>query len=122
RRDGLAADRLGRLGKSSPATWIAECLGAEPGAPVVAASDYMKALADGIRAWVPGHYEVLGTDGFGRSDFRKALRGFFEVDRGQIATAALHALAETGEGPRSAVKGAIERYGIDTNAPDPAVS
>ncbi|MGB2850634.1 MAG: pyruvate dehydrogenase (acetyl-transferring), homodimeric type [Solirubrobacterales bacterium] len=122
RRDGLAADRLGRLGKNSPATWIAECLGSEPGAPVVAASDYMKALADGIRAWVPGHYEVLGTDGFGRSDFRKALRGFFEVDRGQIATAALHALAETGEGPRSAVKGAIERYGIDTNAPDPAVS
>ncbi|MGB3099281.1 MAG: pyruvate dehydrogenase (acetyl-transferring), homodimeric type [Solirubrobacterales bacterium] len=122
RRDGLAADRLGRLGKNSPATWIAECLGSEPGAPVVAASDYMKALADGIRAWVPGHYEVLGTDGFGRSDFRKALRGFFEVDRGQIATAALHSLAETGEGPRSAVKGAIERYGIDTNAPDPAVS
>jgi pyruvate dehydrogenase E1 component len=88
--------------------------------PTVAASDYIKALPDGIRAWVPGHFEVLGTDGFGRSDWRKDLRRFFEVDRHQIAVAALHALAASGEGPRSAVKGAIEKYGIDADAPDPS--
>jgi len=123
RRDGLAVDRRARLGAEDPGTpWVAECLGEEEGAPVVAASDYMKALADGIRPWVPGRYEVLGTDGFGRSDWRKSLRGFFEVDRRHVAVAALHALAESGGGPRSAVKGAIERYEIDPEAPDPAVS
>ena len=58
----------------------------------------MTALADGIRAWVPGVYEVLGTDGFGRSDFRKNLRDFFEVDRRHVVVAALHALAAAGEG------------------------
>jgi pyruvate dehydrogenase E1 component len=123
RRDGLTIDRRARLGAEDPGTpWVAECLGTEPGAPVVAASDYMKALADGIRPWIPGRYEVLGTDGFGRSDWRAALRDFFEVDRRHIAVAALHALAESGEGPRSAVKGAIDRYEIDPGAPDPAVS
>ena len=65
---------------------------------------------------------MLGTDGFGRSDWRRALRDFFEVDRRHIAVAALHALAATGEGPRSAVRGAIEKYEIDPERPDPAVS
>ena len=122
RREGLAADRATRLGEPAPIPWIAECLGSDPGPPVVAASDYIKALADGIRPWIPGHYEVLGTDGFGRSDYRRHLRDFFEVDRRYIAVAALDALADAGQGPRSAVKGAIKKYGIDPHRPDPAVS
>jgi pyruvate dehydrogenase E1 component len=123
-REGLAADRRAMLsaGDDRPAPWVTQCLAGRPELPTVAASDYMKALADGIRAWVPGHYEVLGTDGFGRSDFRRHLRDFFEVDSRHVAVAALHALAESGQGPRSAVKGAIERYGIDADAPNPAVS
>ena len=89
---------------------------------MVAASDYMKALPDGIRAWVPGRFEVLGTDGFGRSDYRAELRDFFEVDHRHIAVAALHSLAETGELERSVVKEAIVKYGINTDRPDPARS
>ncbi len=124
RRDGLAAERRAMLsaGEERPAPWVAQCLAAEPEVPTVAATDYMKAVADGIRTWVPGHYEVLGTDGFGRSDFRRHLRDFFEVDSRHVAVAALHALAESGQGPRSAVRGAIDRYEIDADAPDPAVS
>jgi pyruvate dehydrogenase E1 component len=119
RREALRADREARLGREPAEPWVRSCLGTDP-VPTVAASDYMKALPDGIRAWVPGRFEVLGTDGFGRSDWRKELRRFFEVDRAQIAVAALHALAEAGDGPRSAVTGAIDRYGIDPEAPDPA--
>ena len=90
RREALSADREARLtGETAKTPWITECLGAESGPPIVAASDYMKALPDGIRAWVPGRFEVLGTDGFGRSDFRAELRDFFEVDHRHIAVAAL---------------------------------
>jgi pyruvate dehydrogenase E1 component len=71
---------------------------------------------------VPGRFEVLGTDGFGRSDFRRHLRRFFEVDRHHVAVAALSALAEDGEIERSVVEDAIKTYEIDPNAPDPAVS
>jgi pyruvate dehydrogenase E1 component len=121
RREALTADREKRLtGESKATPWVTECLGSEPGPPVVAASDYMKALPDGIRAWVPGLFEVLGTDGFGRSDFRAGLRDFFEVDHRHIAVAALHTLAETGEVERSVVEEAIEKYEIDTDRPDPA--
>jgi pyruvate dehydrogenase E1 component len=121
RREALSADREARLaGKRSSTPWLSECLGTEAGPPVVAASDYMKALPDGIRAWVPGHFEVLGTDGFGRSDFRAALRDFFEVDHRHIAVAALHSLAETGGLDRSVVDAAIAEYGIDPDRPDPA--
>jgi pyruvate dehydrogenase E1 component len=122
RREGLAADRAARLGEAPAVPWISQCLGTEPGPPVIAASDYIKALADGIRAWIPGHYEVLGTDGFGRSDYRRHLRDFFEVDRRHIAVAALDALADSGANPRSAVTAAIKKYGIDPDRPDPAVS
>ncbi len=122
RRDGLAREREDRLGGADVAkTWVEECLGGSE-APVVAATDYMKALPDGIRQWVPARYEVLGTDGFGRSDFRKALRSFFEVDRHHVAVAALRSLAREGEIEASVVAEAIEKYGIDPDAPDPAVS
>jgi len=122
RRDGLARERESRLGAEDVAkTWVEECLG-EDGGPVVAATDYMKALPDGIRQWVPAPYEVLGTDGFGRSDFRKHLRSFFEVDRHHVAVTALRALAREGEIEDKVVAEAIEKYGINTDAPDPAVS
>jgi pyruvate dehydrogenase E1 component len=121
RREALSADREARLtGKRGSTPWITDCLGSEPGPPVVAASDYMKALPDGIRAWVPGHFEVLGTDGFGRSDFRAALRDFFEVDHRHIAVAALHSLERTGALDRKAVDAAIAQYEIDPDRPDPA--
>jgi pyruvate dehydrogenase E1 component len=124
RRDGLAADREVRLHASGDRreTWVEKCLGTEPGTPVVATSDYMKALPDGIRPWVHGRFAVLGTDGYGRSDWRRELRDFFEIDRRHVAVAALQALADDGKGPRSAVKGAIERYEINPDKPDPAYS
>ena len=121
RREALSADREARLaGEAANTPWVTECLGSGPGPPTVAATDYMKALPDGIRAWVPGRFEVLGTDGFGRSDFRAELRDFFEVDQRHIAVAALHSLAETGTVKQSVVKEAIDKYGIDTERPDPA--
>jgi pyruvate dehydrogenase E1 component len=121
RREGLARDRERRLRGEAAQAWVERCLGGST-EPVVAASDYMKALPDGIREWVPGRYEVLGTDGFGRSDFRRHLRRFFEVDRHQVVVAALAALAADGEIDRSLVDDAISTYEIDPNAPNPAVS
>jgi len=123
RRDGLTRDRAARLHPEADPErpWVAECLAGSE-APVVAATDYMKALPDGIRAWVPARYEVLGTDGFGRSDYRRHLRRFFEVDRHHVAVAALSALAATGAIEPSVVSEAIARYELDADAPDPAIS
>ena len=119
RRDGLATEREARLHAEDQRrpSWVEECLGTDRGAPVVATSDYMKALPDGIREWVPGRFAVLGTDGYGRSDWRKELRSFFEIDRRHVVVAALQALADEGDGPRSAVTGAIEKYEIDPDKP-----
>jgi pyruvate dehydrogenase E1 component len=98
---------------------VAQCLNDRPG-PVVAATDYMKAYADQIRAFLPTpHYAVLGTDGFGRSDTRRALRRHFEVDRNYVAVAALKALADQEAVPRATVSDAIKRYGIDPEKPSP---
>ena len=85
--------------------------------PVVAASDYVRAVPEQVRAFVPRKYVALGTDGFGRSDTRAALRDFFEVSREHIAVAALAALADEGSVPRETVAQAIERYGIDGGRP-----
>ena len=86
---------------------------------MVASTDYMRAFADQIRPWVKAPYRVLGTDGFGRSDYRKTLRSFFEVDRHYVALAALTELAAAGEVDASAPKQAIENYGIDAERPAP---
>ena len=92
------------------------CLAATQG-PVVAATDYMKTVAEQIRPFTAGRrYVTLGTDGFGRSDTRQALRAFFEVDRYHIALAALKALADDGVVPRELAADAIQRYGIDPEA------
>ena len=87
--------------------------------PVVAATDYMRAFADQIRPWVRAPYRVLGTDGFGRSDYRKALRAFFEVDRHHVALAALTSLAAEGAVDAAVPGKAIRSYGIDPERPAP---
>ncbi len=111
RRDGMRAERARRLG--GPATsWVEQSLGGAAG-PVVAASDYVSAVADLIRPYVRARYVALGTDGFGRSDTRAALRAFFEVDAKHIAHAALAAL-DAGLAAR-----ALDRYGIDRVAGPP---
>ena len=120
RRDGLATERWNRLHpKDTPRlSYVQTCLAGQIG-PTIAATDYIKAFPDQIRAFVPGRYTVLGTDGFGRSDYRRALRQFFEVDRHSIAVAALQSLAQDGTIPADTVAQAIDRYQLDTEAPDP---
>jgi pyruvate dehydrogenase E1 component len=121
RREGMDAERWSMLHPTEAprASYVESRLAERPG-PVVAATDYMRAFADQIRPYVPRRYRVLGTDGYGRSDFRAALRGFFEVDRRYVAVAALGALAADGEAEPAKVKDAIERYGIDPDRPAPA--
>ena len=85
----------------------------------IASTDYMRTFAEQIRPYLPGAYTVLGTDGFGRSDYRVKLRRFFEVDRHYVAVAALKALADGGELEPAAVQKAIETYGIDPDRPAP---
>jgi pyruvate dehydrogenase E1 component len=97
---------------------VALCLGGTEG-PVIAATDYMRAFAEQIRAHVPRHYEVLGTDGFGRSDTREKLRRFFEVDRYYVTIAALKALADDGTLSADKVVDAMKKYAIDPKKPAP---
>jgi pyruvate dehydrogenase E1 component len=91
--DGMAAERAQRLGGADTQSWVARSLAPTSG-PIVAASDYVRAVADLARPYVPAgrRYTALGTDGFGRSDTRASLRAFFEVDRDAIVNAALAAL------------------------------
>ncbi len=90
--------------------------------PFVASTDYMKLFADQIRPYVPGRFKVLGTDGFGRSDYRRKLREHFEVDRHFVAVAALKALSEENKAPSAAVGEAISKYKIDPEKKNPARS
>ncbi len=119
RRDGLEVERwnmLHPLAPESRSAYVSDCLGT---GPVVASTDYIRAFADQIRQWVPGRYRVLGTDGFGRSDKRVALRRFFEVDRHYVTVAALKELADEGVLEAARVQEAIDRYEIDPDAPMP---
>ena len=120
RRDGLGIERWNRLHPDAQPkqTWVEKSL-AKTSGPVIAASDYMRALPDIIRTWVPRRYVSLGTDGFGRSDSRAALRDFFEVDRNHIVVAALKALADEGAIDRKIVGRAIEKYGIAVDRANP---
>ncbi len=120
RRDGLSAERWNRLhpGETPRKSYVESCLEGREG-PVVASTDYMRSFPDQIRAWVPGRFVTLGTDGFGRSDTRERLRAFFEIDRCHVAVAALQALADDGAVPRARVAEAIARYEIDPERPDP---
>ncbi|OVZ64970.1 pyruvate dehydrogenase (acetyl-transferring), homodimeric type [Pigmentiphaga sp. NML080357] len=124
RRDGLAAERWNLLhpGATPRVSYVQQCLREHAG-PIVAATDYMKIVADQIRPFVGGRrFVALGTDGFGRSDTRESLRTFFEVDRHFIAVAALKALADEGAVPPALVAQAMQRYGIDADKPDPAIA
>ena len=120
RRDGLDAERWNMLHpEAAPrVSYVEECLGKRSG-PVIASTDYMKSYADQIRAFLPKRFKVLGTDGFGRSDTRKKLRGFFEVDRSYITVAALKALAEEGTIDASEVTRAIKLYKLNPDKPNP---
>jgi pyruvate dehydrogenase E1 component len=121
RREGLEVERWNMLHPTSPQrrSYVETCLGDRPG-PVVAVTDYIKAFADQIRPYVSQRYRVLGTDGFGRSDYRKRLRSFFEIDRYYVALAALKALADEEQIPSSRVEAAIKKYEIDPDKPSPA--
>jgi len=79
----------------------------------------MRIFADQIRPYIKKHFVVLGTDGFGRSDTREKLREFFEVNRYYVAVAALTALADNGEIPRTVVVDAMKKYGINPEKPEP---
>jgi len=121
RREAIETERWNLLHPQEPArqSYVETCLSGRRG-PVIAASDYMRLFADQIRTWVPGRYRVLGTDGFGRSDYRKKLRTFFEVDRNWVTVAALKSLAEDGAVKPSVVSDAIKKFGLDPNKPNPA--
>ena len=122
RRDGLETQRWNLLHPEQEPrlSHVEQCLKDRTG-PVVAATDYMKIFADQVRAFLPTHsYAVLGTDGFGRSDTRRQLRKFFEVDRHYVAVAALKALADAEAVPRRKVTEAIGKYGIEADKLNPA--
>ncbi len=120
RRDALEVERWNQLhpGAEPKKCYVEEQLAGRPG-PFIAATDYMKIVPDQIQRWVPGTYVSLGTDGYGRSDDRAALRQHFEVDRRYIAVTALKALADDGRLDQKTVAAAIEKYGIDPDKPDP---
>ncbi len=121
RRDALEAERWNRLhpdSKSPRVPYVSEILPGE-GGPIVAATDWMKALPDMVARWLPPHYVALGTDGFGRSGTREDLRAFFEIDPAHIAAATLTSLARCGSlTPAKAAK-AIRELGIDADKLDP---
>lgn len=121
RRDGMAAERWNMLHPDSVprSCHVADCLKGRKG-PVLAATDYMRIFAEQIRPYVGDRrYVTLGTDGFGRSDTRKQLRKFFEVNRYYVVVAALKALADDGQVPMKTVSEAIRKYGIDPDKPAP---
>ncbi|MEM6998938.1 MAG: pyruvate dehydrogenase (acetyl-transferring), homodimeric type [Pseudomonadota bacterium] len=120
RREGLTTQRWNMLHPTKKArVSYVESLLKDASIPTLAATDYMKIYADQIREFVPGRYSVLGTDGFGRSDTRKQLRKFFEVNRYYIAVAALKSLADEGSIPAKTVADAIKKYEIDPEKPEP---
>jgi pyruvate dehydrogenase E1 component len=120
RRDGIEVERWNTLHPTSKPrqAYVTGALSDRRG-PVIASTDYIRTLPDLIRPWVRGSYRVLGTDGYGRSDFRRALRRFFEVDRSHVAVAALKALADEGAVKPQLVADAIAKYEIDPEAPIP---
>ena len=126
RRDGMACDRWNLLHPTEKphVPYVREQLDRRPAGPVIASTDYMKLFADQIRPYIPAdrRFKVLGTDGFGRSDFRYKLREHFEINRHFVVLAALTALAEDGVIPITKAAEAIQRYGIDPEKVDPVLA
>jgi pyruvate dehydrogenase E1 component len=122
RREALQCDKDNRLSASASTgaeqrvPWITQQLEDQPG-PVIAVSDWMRAVPDQIAQWVPGDWSSLGTDGYGRSDTREALRRFFSVDAESITLAALTELARLGQIKAEVPAEAIEKYGLDGTGP-----
>ena len=117
----MAADRFNLLNPEAQPklSHVAQLLKGRKG-PAIASTDYMRSFADQIRPYVTDRrFTVLGTDGFGRSDTRKQLRKFFEVNRYYVVVAALKALADDGQIQLKAVSEAIKKYGIDASKPAP---
>jgi pyruvate dehydrogenase E1 component len=123
RRDGLEVERWNMLHpeETPRKSYVEQCL-AKGSGPVIASTDYIKLIADGVRPFVPARYKTLGTDGFGRSDYRRRLRAFFEVDRRHVALAALKSLADDQLLPSKTVADALKRYEIDPERASPALS
>ncbi len=119
-RDGVAAQRWNLLHPEEPErpSYVASCLKGRKG-PGVAATDYIRTFAEQIHPFVGRRYVTLGTDGYGRSDYRRRLREFFEVNRHFVVLSALKALADEGTIPASTVNKAIKKYNIDPNKPNP---
>jgi pyruvate dehydrogenase E1 component len=120
RRDAIEAERWNRLHPERKARkpYVSEAL-PDDGRPVVAVSDWLKAVPDMVARWMPESYVSLGTDGFGRSDTREALRSFFEIDPAHIAVALLVELAKCGTIPASRVSRAVRELGIDPEKASP---
>jgi pyruvate dehydrogenase E1 component len=120
RREGIDVERWNLLNPEKPQkqSYVAQCLAKAEG-PVIASTDYMRSFADQIRNFVPNRFVTLGTDGYGRSDSREALRDFFEVDRYHVVLAALKALADEGKLPVAKAAEAIKKYNINVNRPNP---
>jgi pyruvate dehydrogenase E1 component len=120
RNDALSAERANRLhpGDGHRTPFVTDVLAAGAG-PVVAVTDYLRAVPDQISRWVPRPFTSLGTDGFGRSDTRAALRRFFEIDAAHLVVAVLAALAQEGEAKTDEVAEAMAAYGIDPGSADP---
>ncbi|MFL5709058.1 MAG: transketolase-like TK C-terminal-containing protein, partial [Chloroflexota bacterium] len=121
RRDALETERWNRLhpdGKTPRVPHVSTVL-PHDGGPIIAATDWMKALPDMVSRWLPPHYVALGTDGFGRSDTREALRSLFEIDPTHIAAATMAALARCGALPAGKAAKAVKDLGIDPDKADP---
>jgi pyruvate dehydrogenase E1 component len=119
RADGLAVDRWNRLHPEAPprVPVVAEILPA--GGPIVIATDWIRTYPDLVAPWLPANRLILGTDGFGRSDAREALRSLFEIDPPHIAAAAIVGLARDGRLTGAEAAAAMLELGVDPNAPDP---
>jgi len=120
RKDALECERFNRLHPDAPkkTPYVAQVLGGTKG-PIVATSDYMRALPESVAPYLNGRLLALGTDGFGRSETRKALRRFFEVDAESVAVSALYALFQNGQLDPGTVKKAVAEFGINPDAPHP---
>ncbi len=120
RREALECERWNMLhpGETARTSYVRECF-AEAKGPFIAATDYVRAVSDQIREWIPGRYVTLGTDGYGRSDSREALREHFEVDSKYIVIATLKALADEGKIEPSVVRGAMDKLGVSGEKPVP---
>jgi pyruvate dehydrogenase E1 component len=122
RREGLDCERWNMLNPEKPqrTSYVAQCF-KDANGPVIASTDYMKSFAEQIQRFVPNKFVALGTDGYGRSDSREALRDFFEVDRHYVVVAALKALSDEGKLPAAKVAEAVKKYKLDSNKPNPTL-